>query len=241
MLGAPVKYSGEAVEQIAETHRQIRTPRMADMLLEYETRTLIASGRSDLAWQVTQQCGLNLQNMPVNVVHARLITYLSAAVAHGIDPVTTGRVLADTLAMTTEQSARFTQLRLLALTAWQQWKTDGAQAARTALVQAAHLARETGYVRVLMNIPELAAGDFPDDETGDPADQRESLLTKREESVLALLAEGHTYGEIAEELFISIGTVRTHISQIYRKLGVHRRASAVSRAQELGLLPVEPG
>jgi LuxR family maltose regulon positive regulatory protein len=240
MLGAPVKYSGEAVGQIAETHRQIRTPRMADMLLEYETRTLIASGHSDLAWQVTQQCGLNLHNMPLDHVHGRLITYLSAAVAHDIDPVTTGRVLADTLAMTTEHSARFTQLRLLALTAWQQLKTGGAQAARTALAQAAHLARETGYVRVLMNIPELAAGDLPDDETGVPAAQRESFLTKREESVLALLAGGHTYGEIAEELFISIGTVRTHISQIYRKLGVHRRVSAVSRAQELGLLPAKP-
>jgi DNA-binding CsgD family transcriptional regulator len=213
---------------------------MADVMLEYETRTLIASGHSDLAWQVTQQCGLNLQNMPVNVVHARLVTYLRAAVAYDIDPPTTGHVLAEVLAIATENKDRFTQLRLLALTAWQQLKTGGAQAARTALEQAAHLARETGYVRVLMNIPELAAGDFPDDETGDPADQRESLLTKREESVLALLAEGHTYGEIAEELFISIGTVRTHISQIYRKLGVHRRVSAVSRAQELGLLPAKP-
>ena len=237
MLGAAAEDTDQAVGQIAETYRQFRTPRMADMMLEYETRTLIASGHSDLAWQVTQQCGLNLQNMPLDHVHGRLITYLSAAVAHDIDPPTTGHVLAEALAIVAENKDRFTQLRLLALAAWQQLRTGGAQPARTALEQAAHLARETGYVRVLMNIPDLAAGDFPDDETGDPADQTESFLTKREESVLALLAEGLTYGEIAEELFISIGTIRTHISRIYRKLGVHRRVSAVSRAQELGLLP----
>jgi LuxR family maltose regulon positive regulatory protein len=42
--------------------------------------------------------------------------------------------------------------------------------------------------------------------------------------------------EIAAELFVSVNTIRTHMRHAYTKLGVHRRAEAVSRARELGLL-----
>lgn len=63
------------------------------------------------------------------------------------------------------------------------------------------------------------------------------MLTRREHAVLALLAQDHTYAQIAEEMVISASTVRTHIGHIYRKLAVHRRNQAVQRARELGLLP----
>jgi LuxR family transcriptional regulator, maltose regulon positive regulatory protein len=42
--------------------------------------------------------------------------------------------------------------------------------------------------------------------------------------------------EIASELFVSVNTIRTHMRHLYAKLGVHRRADAVERARELGLL-----
>lgn len=51
-------------------------------------------------------------------------------------------------------------------------------------------------------------------------------LTPREEEILALLANGHRYREIATELFISIDTVRTHIRHIYEKLHVRSRTEA---------------
>ena len=54
--------------------------------------------------------------------------------------------------------------------------------------------------------------------------------------VLRLLAEGLTYAEIAERLVVSLNTVRFHVKEIYRKLGVNRQAQAVARARELGLL-----
>jgi DNA-binding NarL/FixJ family response regulator len=51
-------------------------------------------------------------------------------------------------------------------------------------------------------------------------------LTVRERDVLALLAQHKQYKEIADDLFMSIDTVRTHVRSIYRKLKVHRRGEA---------------
>lgn len=52
-------------------------------------------------------------------------------------------------------------------------------------------------------------------------------LTKREEEILALLSQGYFYKEIANTLFISTETVRTHIRNIYEKLHVRTRTEAI--------------
>jgi LuxR family maltose regulon positive regulatory protein len=61
-------------------------------------------------------------------------------------------------------------------------------------------------------------------------------LSKRELQVLRLWAAHLSSIDIAEELVISVSTVRSHIKSIYGKLGVHSRREAVARAQALGLL-----
>lgn len=61
-------------------------------------------------------------------------------------------------------------------------------------------------------------------------------LTDRELEVLGLIAQGLTNQQIADELVISVGTVKFYTSQIYGKLGVNSRTQAVARARELGLL-----
>lgn len=69
-----------------------------------------------------------------------------------------------------------------------------------------------------------------------------SNLTPREIDVLNLVAEGLSNAEIGEELFISPKTVRNHLTHVYSKLGVRRRAEAIVRAREAGLggKPVRP-
>jgi DNA-binding CsgD family transcriptional regulator len=62
-------------------------------------------------------------------------------------------------------------------------------------------------------------------------------LSEREVEVLALLAEGCSNKEIAERLFVSPHTVKTHVSNLYGKLEVSRRTQAVQKARELAILP----
>lgn len=54
-------------------------------------------------------------------------------------------------------------------------------------------------------------------------------LTRREEDVLRLLVEGRTASQIAEELVVSPNTVKTHVRNLYRKLGINRRADLACR------------
>ncbi len=67
-----------------------------------------------------------------------------------------------------------------------------------------------------------------------PAD--DEPLTERERAVLALLPSPMTQREIADALFVSQNTLKTHLRAVYRKLRVMSRYEAVTRARELGLL-----
>jgi DNA-binding CsgD family transcriptional regulator len=71
---------------------------------------------------------------------------------------------------------------------------------------------------------------------GGAAVRPEEPLSERELEVLALLASGRTNAEIARELFVAVGTVKSHANNIYRKLGAANRAEAVTRAREMRLL-----
>ncbi len=72
--------------------------------------------------------------------------------------------------------------------------------------------------------------------TPSPVETLVEVLSEREMEVLRLLAAGLSNREIAQELYLSINTIKTHAKSIYGKLGVNRRTQAVSRARELGLL-----
>jgi LuxR family maltose regulon positive regulatory protein len=61
-------------------------------------------------------------------------------------------------------------------------------------------------------------------------------LTERERAVLDYLPTMMSNGEIAQQLLVSVNTVKTHLKAVYRKLGVERRRDAVVRARQLELL-----
>lgn len=61
-------------------------------------------------------------------------------------------------------------------------------------------------------------------------------ITARELEVLTLMARGLSNQEIAAHLFLSLNTVKTHVSNIFSKLDVQRRTQAIQRAKELGVL-----
>ncbi len=64
----------------------------------------------------------------------------------------------------------------------------------------------------------------------------ETKLTAREHEVLRLVAEGHTAPDIATRLYIEPSTVKSHLQNIYGKLGVSERAAAVAEGMRRGLL-----
>lgn len=66
---------------------------------------------------------------------------------------------------------------------------------------------------------------------------RASGISGREMEVLQLMAQGCSNQEIADKLFISLPTVKSHSSSLFAKLDVSRRTQAVHKAKEAGILP----
>jgi DNA-binding CsgD family transcriptional regulator len=70
----------------------------------------------------------------------------------------------------------------------------------------------------------------------DPSALSKLGVSKREQEVLELIAEGLSNREIAERLFVSTSTVKTHTSNLFSKLDARRRTQAVQIAKELRLI-----
>lgn len=95
--------------------------------------------------------------------------------------------------------------------------------------------------RVTRRMLEMFAPILPGEEESDAEDTDLSLLnslTERETEVLKLIAEGYTNQEIAERLFISMTTVKTHVGNILEKIGAQNRVQAVIFAFQHGLVEV---
>jgi NarL family two-component system response regulator LiaR len=62
-------------------------------------------------------------------------------------------------------------------------------------------------------------------------------ISKREYEVLELMARGFSNQEIADKLFVSLNTIKTHSSNLFLKLEAKRRTQAIQKAKELNLIP----
>ena len=93
----------------------------------------------------------------------------------------------------------------------------------------------TTHASLIAEILNLLSGHTPAARAKDAAPLQEPL-SESELRVLRYLPTNLRGPEIAAELFVSLSTIRTHLRNVYAKLGVHSRADAVKRARELGLL-----
>jgi DNA-binding NarL/FixJ family response regulator len=73
--------------------------------------------------------------------------------------------------------------------------------------------------------------------TRSPRSEQTNELSNREKEVLALLALGSTNRQIANELYLSVDTVKSHMRRLYSKLGVSNRTQAALRADQYQLRP----
>jgi NarL family two-component system response regulator LiaR len=88
-------------------------------------------------------------------------------------------------------------------------------------------------VPVPVEVPAPANGPF----VPNAARQEELGITRRELEILQLIAEGLSNREIAERLYVSENTVKTHSGRVFEKLNAKRRTQAVQRGKEAGLIP----
>jgi len=65
---------------------------------------------------------------------------------------------------------------------------------------------------------------------------RDLGISQRELEVLTLIATGSTNQEIADQLFVSLNTIKTHTSRLFEKLDVKRRTQAIEKAKRLNLI-----
>lgn len=110
-----------------------------------------------------------------------------------------------------------------------------------------YLRKETPMDRLLMHIREAATGGAPMSpeiavkvvslfRTLPPPAPSVADLSPQETVFLELLAEGHSYQSAADEMQLSINTIRNHVRSIYEKLHVHSKSAAVSKALRSGLI-----
>ena len=106
------------------------------------------------------------------------------------------------------------------------------------LVHARRLTEQTAYVDKLLAAATMPAVEQSSSRASTPSIAQLLIepLSDRELEVLSLVAQGLSNREIAEQLYITVGTAKTHTINIYRKLDVNSRTQAVARAQELKLL-----
>ena len=157
-------------------------------------------------------------------------------------------------------------IEVLTLQALALWEGSKRERAVGTLAEAMVLAEPEGYVRTFVDegppMAEILSGMLEAQQRGSldlpfPARYLRKLLTVlerdsarpvspvgglpeplsgREHEILQLVAAGKSNRRIASELFISVGTVKTHLNNLYRKLGVRSRTQAIARARERKLI-----
>ncbi len=239
-----------------------RIERIIVLAQAYQVRLWLAPGALGRAVQWAEQYG---RLEPVQYLR-EFEDLTLAQVLLSTEQTTEATSLLDRLAAAAEPAGRMNSLiQIRVLQALAAADSGDTKKALSDLQQALHMGRSEGYQRVFIDqgrplaellqlalqhdiAPEYASellAAFEEKPAAEKVgavrwDQSSLLvepLSERELEVLQLLAEGLSNREIAQRLFLSTHTVRSHTYNLYGKLDVHSRTQAVARARELALLP----
>ena len=226
---------------------------MAASLREWEARLLAATGHIEQARAL-----VSTSDEPRPASAATLAVRAELQLAQG-DPAAAVATLAPCLDGSVPSLVAYQRLETLLLDAVARQRLGDVDGAATSVEQALQVAEPEGYRQVFWNFgeevhalllrqrergtahPQLLT-DLLDRTIVDapatlplPAELAASL-TDREQAVLGFLDSHLTTRQIADELYVSVNTVKSQVRSVYRKLDVSRRGDAVRRARHLGLL-----
>jgi LuxR family maltose regulon positive regulatory protein len=226
---------------------------MAASLREWEARLLAATGHIEQARAL-----VSTSDEPRPASAATLAVRAELQLAQG-DPAAAVATLAPCLDGSVPSLVAYQRLETLLLDAVARQRLGDLDGAATSVEQALQVAEPEGYRQVFWNLgeevhalllrqrergtahPQLLT-DLLDRTVVDapatlplPAELAASL-TDREQVVLGFLDSHLTTRQIADELYVSVNTVKSQVRSVYRKLDVSRRGDAVRRARHLGLL-----
>ena len=253
-----------AINQAVQIAQGNDIARLSRLTSAYQARIWLAQGRLDLAARWAHDYGQSDQ--VEYLCEFQDLTLARVLLAQG-EPTKAQALLDTLVASAEAAGRMGVAIKGLALRALARQATGDSDGALQALARALEMAAPEGYVRVFVDagrpMAELLQGTLARGlaveyvtkllDAFQPSSSRQAQpgstrptggqasliepLSNREMEVLLCLEEGLSNAEIAQKLFISLPTVKSHTRNIYGKLGVHNRKEAVARARTLGILP----
>lgn len=198
------------------------------------------------AWRAAQSLGVDLNTLTVESPVILWLAVLTAQVGSGNALRRLDNPFEALLAYYRQSRYRFVCIQLHLLLARQQQQLGRPNQARSALRRALHDVEQTGYVRTVLMHPSLApllraerdpyALELAAEMGRARVAGQRVQFTEQERRILELLAQGFGIHEIAQQLVVSPATIKWHLGNIYRKLGVKGKREALARARAQGLL-----
>jgi LuxR family maltose regulon positive regulatory protein len=223
-----------AVAAIEEAERVAPSPAVADLLNPIpaqHARLLLAQGDIAFVARWAARRGLSADD-PVDYLNEQEYLVLARLLIAQSEPDRANGLLDRVCAVAVDQGRTGSLIEILAVRSRALAASGDRPAANAALARAVELARPRGYVRALVDegvLPGQSVLAGQGDGLPDP-------LTARELEVLTLLAAGTPNQGIADQLYVTLDTVKKHVTHVLAKLGAANRTEAVARARQLGLI-----
>lgn len=257
-----VAQAQEIIQRLIEQSQQEKFPIATEELQAYQAWWELLVGKPDCA--LNWRSGLDLEAIPSYARERAYIILARVLIAQG-EPVGALQLIERWLAYAHEQGRSGSEIALLALSALASYAQGEIQRAQQTIIQVLPLAQSQGYKRVFLEegiamaallrairlkssepilikyIDTLLAA-FAQERHDEPIALRPAPsvlaepLSQHEYRVLRLLAAGLSNPEIANELVVSVNTIKTHVKNIYGKLNVNSRKEAREAARRQKLL-----